>query len=96
MRSALASLQSKIKLSPGEQRLVALLPSSGKHITTRELAKMYYAKREAPFNSRLVIVAMVRNLQRKIETIHASPLYVNSSERAGPYPMQVWRSNKRD
>jgi len=82
---------SGVRLSQGELRLLALLPPQGKKITTRELAKKYYAKRPEPFNSRGVIVGMVRTLQRKIETIKAPPFIICSSERAGPYPMEVWR-----
>jgi hypothetical protein len=94
MSSALASLQSKgVRLSQGELRLLALLPPNGKRITTHDLAKKFYAKKggRLPFNSRHVIVGMVRTLQRKIETVKAPPFIICNSERAGPYPMEVWR-----
>lgn len=95
MASALVSLKSKVRLSPGEQRLLQLLPTGGRRISTDELTKQYYSGKPEPFNSRLVVVGMVRNLQRKIGTIKTSPLYVHCSDRAGPYPMEVWRSNSR-
>jgi hypothetical protein len=94
MPSALASLQSKIRLSPGEQKVIKLLPPSGKRITTGELAKLYYAERQEPFHSRLIIVGIVRNLQRKIASVKSPPLYVQCTERAGPHQMQVWRTRK--
>lgn len=91
--SALVSLQSKIRLSPGEQKLIALLPTNGKKITTQELTKKYYANnnRRMPVHPRLVVVGMVRTLQKKIESVKAPPFYICSSERAGPYPMEIWR-----
>ncbi len=91
MSSALASLQSKVRLSPGEERLAKLLPASGKRMNTHELTGLYYNQRTKPFNSRLVVVGLVRTLQQKIETVKNPPFIVRTSERAGPYPMKVWR-----
>jgi len=96
MASSLASLQSKVRLSKGEIKLLQLLSPHGKRIDTFELAQKYYAKQDAPFNSRLVIVGMVRTLQKKIKTVDDPPFYVCTTERAGPYPMQVWRSRHAD
>lgn len=92
MQSALASLENKIKLSPGERKLISLLPPSGKRITTEELAEKFYEGKQQPFNSRIVIVGMIRNVQRKISRCKRPPLYVHRSERAGPYSIEVWRS----
>ena len=92
MPSTLDYLQSKVRLSEGEKRLLKLLPPSGKRITTGELAKKFYAKRDEPFNARLVVVGMVRTLQRKIGTLPDAPIYVHTTERSGPVQMEVWRS----
>lgn len=94
MPSALVSLKSKVRLSPGEERLLKLLPHTGKRISTEELTKLFYNGRIEPFNGRLVVIGMVRSLQRKIDTIKTSPVYVHATERSGPYPMFVWRSNR--
>lgn len=94
MPSALASLQSKVRLSPGEKRLLALLPASGKRINTLELTKLYYARRPEPFNGRIVVVGMVKTLQKKIKTVKQPPFYIHNSERAGPIPMEVWREKR--
>ena len=93
MPSALASLQSKIKLSPGEQRLVKLLPASGKQIGTDALAMKFYSQRKEPLNGRLVIVGMVRSLQKKIKTVKDPPFVICSTERSGPYPIKIWRQD---
>src|SRR5215510_12827869 len=93
MISALDSLQRQIRLSPAEARLFKLLPSSGKQITTKELAALFYEGRKQPFNSRIVIIGLIRNLQKKINVSHVA-FRLKSSERAGPYPMKIWRESR--
>jgi len=95
MKSISVSLENKIRLSPGEKRLLELLPTEGKRINTGDLAKKFYAGKVEPFNSRLVVIGLVRNLQRKIKMVKGSPIYVHSTQRSGPYQIEVWKSNSK-
>lgn len=83
MASRSASITSK--LSPSEQRLLALLRAAP--TTTEELARLYFMRRAKPFNHRQIISNLARMLERK--TLRSRPK-VRRSKRTGPKPIDVW------
>jgi hypothetical protein len=77
-----------INFSPSEERLLRLLPRSGRRVTTKDLVERFYKGRVVPENSQIVISGIVRKLATK--TQRGGRVRVRRSERAGPHPMQVW------
>lgn len=73
------------KLSPSEQRLMALLRPAP--TTTEELSRVYFMRREKPFNARQVISNLVRSLVMK--TQRSTPR-VKRTARSGPKSTEVW------
>ena len=73
------------RLSPSEARVLALLPKSGRRVDTGYLSDKFYAGK-VPFNGRIVVASLVRNLSRKLS-------FVRRSKRRGPYPIEVWRND---
>ena len=74
-----------IHLSPSEQRLFALL--SGNPVSTAELAKQFWRGKERPFNDRIIIARLARDLVKK--TRQTSPR-VKRTPRSGPISTSVW------
>lgn len=73
-------------LSAGEIRLLELLPKDGTRIDTEQLTRRFYARRVAPYNARIVVMNLVRALQKKTRG------KVKRSPRAGPNSVEVWRN----
>lgn len=80
--------QRTMRFSPSEERILSLLPQGGERITTEALARLYYG-RAIPFNGRIIVAGLVRNLERKT-TLMKDPTRVRRTRRAGPHPIQVW------
>jgi hypothetical protein len=74
------------RLTPGEARLMKILRRQKKPIKTTDLVKPFYGD-EAPEFAASTIVYMTRRLA--IKTANAK-VKVKRSERAGPFPIEVW------
>lgn len=79
------SVSTPSRLSPSEQRLMALLRPAP--TTTEELARQYFMRREKPFNARQIISNLVRSLEAKTKRARPS---VKRTPRAGPKSTEVW------
>lgn len=74
-------------LSPGEMRLLRLLPTNGKKVTTDKLVERFYRDKEMPEYGRLVIGGLIRSLVKKTQM---ASLKVRKTDRRGPRPIEVW------
>jgi hypothetical protein len=81
-----------MKLSPGEQRALAILPPNGGRVSTAKVAARYYKALHPTTNQRIVVTGLLRSLERK--TARAT-VRVKRSHRAGPHPIEVWIERKK-
>jgi hypothetical protein len=79
-----------VRLSPSEERLMALLPlSEERRIDTKRLIAKFYRGGEEPFNARMIVLGMIRTIERKLPRMK-SARRLRRTERSGPYPIEVW------
>lgn len=78
-----------MKLSDREHALLALLPSDGTPVSTRELVQQYWATDDEPFNARGIIGTRMRSIMRKLDHTR-DKRRVLKSERRGPQPISFW------
>jgi hypothetical protein len=79
-----STVQRQVRHSKNEKRLLEILPRSGRKMTTAELVKAFYG-RNVPTNGRIRIMNLIRSVQRK------AIVTIQTSDRAGPHPIEVWR-----
>jgi hypothetical protein len=84
----------KMKYSDSEQRLLNLIPTDGRQITTEQLAAKRYAKEEVPFNSRAIVNATLTQLMRKVD-INRENFKIRKGKRRGPAPSLVWVEKRK-
>jgi hypothetical protein len=77
--------------SPSEQRLYDLLPANGRALTTTELTRRFYGRRQAPENAHGVVTQLTRILERKTKR---RPMRVERTTRRGPHPIEVRLSRR--
>jgi len=83
----------QIRYSEAEQRLLDLIPTNGKKITTEELAAKRYANEETPFNSQAIVRATLAQLMRKVDKNKES-FRIRKGRRRGPRPSEVWAEKR--
>jgi hypothetical protein len=77
-----------MSFSPSEQKIYDILKGAkGKQLSTADLARRYYAKREMPEHGRVIITGIVRALVKKTAR---QPIKVKRTARSGPNPIMVW------
>ena len=82
------SLDPKVRYSPGEQRLFALL--NQKPIPSTVLAGKYYrGDVGVPYHSRKIVIGLADSLRKKV-IINREPFRVIKSNRKGPHPIEIW------
>jgi len=79
----------KIKYSPSEEKILKLIPKNGSRVSSEELLKLFYGRKQRPFFARNVIIGTLRSLARKMEKNH-DPYRLHKSERKGPKPIDFW------
>ena len=72
----------KIRLSPAEAEIYALLPKDGERVTSRDLVERLY-KKKPPTNARQIVNIHLHALRKKG--------LIGMSKRKGPIPIEVWR-----
>lgn len=74
--------------SPSEIKIISILKSArGKHMTTEDIAKKFYANRDKPEYGRVIVSGIVRALVAKTAK---QPVKVKRTKRQGPRPIEVW------
>ena len=86
---------SKVRYSPTEQRILALLPEDGTKLSSDEIIDLHYGKRKRPFNARQTVIGALRTLIRK-SVKNREPFRICKSERKGPHPMKFWIERKNE
>jgi hypothetical protein len=84
----------KLKYSDSEQKLLDLIPTDGRPITTEQLADKRYSKEEVPFNSRAIVLATLTQLMRKVDR-NEENFRIRKGRRRGPMPSEVWVEKRR-
>jgi hypothetical protein len=84
----------KMRYSEAEQKLLDLIPTNGKMITTEELAEKRYKGEEVPFNSRAIVLATLSQLMRKVDR-NKENFRIKKGKRRGPMPSEVWVERRR-
>lgn len=79
----------KLRYSPMEQSILALLPGDGTKVSSEEIIAAHYGKRKRPFNARQIIIGVLRTLMRKSNRNRES-FKICKSARKGPHPMKFW------
>ena len=90
-RSTVSLRQSDLTISYSwsERRLFEFLPKDGRPITTKDLAKRYYASLgPPPFHGRKIILGIVDSLRAKVEH-NKEGFTIAKSPRRGPSPIEV-------
>jgi hypothetical protein len=88
------AMTAKLKYSDAEQKLLNLIPTNGKSITTEELAEKRYAREEVPFNSRAIVLATLSQLMRKVDN-NKENFRIRKGKRRGPRPSEVWAEKRK-
>lgn len=76
------ALSQTIRHSKSEAKLLELL-KGGRKMTTAELVSAFYGRRK-PLNARIRIMNFIRSIKAK------ALVKLKTSERSGPYPVEVW------
>jgi hypothetical protein len=84
----------KLKYSDSERRLLDLIPTDGRQITTEQLAAKRYARGDVPFNSRAIVTATLTQLMRKVDR-NRENFRIIKGKRRGPAPSLVWVEKRR-
>jgi hypothetical protein len=84
----------KLRYSEAEQKLLDLIPTNGRMITTEQLAEKRYKGEEVPFNSRAIVLATLSQLIRKVDRNRENFL-IRKGKRRGPMPSEVWVERRR-
>jgi hypothetical protein len=84
----------KLRYSEAEQKLLDLIPTNGKMITTEELALKRYSHEEVPFNSRAIVLATLTQLIRKVDA-NRENFKIRKGKRRGPMPSEIWVEKRR-
>lgn len=79
-------------LSPGEQKLLAILDKQREPIATTELVPLFYAGEDEPEHAQKVISGLARSLEYKTRR---EPVKVKRSRRRGPHPVEVWLERRK-
>jgi hypothetical protein len=86
------STVSKIRYSPTEQSVLAILPDDGTKLTSDQIMDSHYGRRK-PLNARKIIIGVMRSLiiksNRNKETFR-----ICKSARKGPHPMKFWMERR--
>jgi hypothetical protein len=85
---------SKLRYSEAEQKLLDLIPTNGKMITTEELAAKRYSREEVPFNSRAIVLATLTQLIRKVDA-NRENFKIRKGKRRGPMPSEIWVERRK-
>lgn len=83
----------EIKLSDFETKLLQLLPTYTKRMTTEGLAKAFY-KKKMPWNGRQIILVRLRYLEAKLRHMKSKTV-IKISARCGPKPVEVWQTKSK-
>lgn len=79
----------KLRYSPMEQSILALLPDDGTKVSSEQIVELHYGKRKRPFNARKIIIGVLRGLIQKSNRNRES-FKIHKSARKGPYPIMFW------
>lgn len=76
-------MDSRIRLSPSEVAIYALVPKTGARVSSRTIKERFYRGKEIPLYGRQIVNIHLNALRRKG--------LINMSKRRGPIPIEVWR-----
>ena len=82
-----------IAYSEAEQKLLDLIPTNGRKITTEELTNKRYTEEEMPFNGQAIVRATLAQLMRKVDANRES-FRIRKGKRRGPMPSEVWAERR--
>lgn len=74
-----------------EERLLSLVPSIPKTISSIDLATSYYAAEdgEPPLNAQKIVIGRMDTIGKKLAH-NQDPRRLHKSKRAGPHPIEFW------
>jgi hypothetical protein len=84
----------RLRYSESERRLLELIPTDGKVITTKELTEKRYADEQTPFNGGAIVLAILSHLMRKVD-YNKEDFRIIKSKRNGPRPLDVWTEKRK-
>lgn len=76
-----------LPLTPWETKLVQLLRTNPKGMTSTEIIAAVYGKKRLPANSRQIINDKLARLTRKLENNIVAEIVIVKTTRKGPYPI---------